>query len=66
MSRSKKLNSSPPLKSRVIQVCLFLVRLFLLGAVHIEDDVLFDSVLEQITGLVLRRLHRRPNLIDEG
>jgi len=29
----KKLNSSPPSKSRVIQVCLFLVRLFLLGVV---------------------------------
>ena len=35
MSRSKNLNSSPPLKSRVIQVCLFLVRLFLLGAVTV-------------------------------
>src|ERR1700730_361632 len=33
MSRSKNLNSSPPSKSRVIQVCLFLVRLFLLGVV---------------------------------
>src|SRR5262245_42543489 len=33
MSRNKNLNSSPPLKSRVIQVCLFLVRLFLLGVV---------------------------------
>ena len=33
MSRSKNLNSSPPAKSRVIQVCLFLVRLFLLGVV---------------------------------
>jgi hypothetical protein len=29
----KELNSSPPSKSRVIQVCLFLVRLFLLGVV---------------------------------
>jgi hypothetical protein len=29
----KKLDSSPPSKSRVVQVCLFLVRLFLLGAV---------------------------------
>src|SRR5258708_33990693 len=33
MSRSKDLNSSVPAKSRVIQVCLFLVRLFLLGVV---------------------------------
>jgi hypothetical protein len=33
MSRSKNLNSLPPSKSRVIQVCLFLVRLFLLGVV---------------------------------
>jgi len=33
MSRSKNLNSSPPAKSRVIQVCLFLGRLFLLGVV---------------------------------
>jgi hypothetical protein len=31
MSRSKNPNSSPPSKSRVIQVFLFLVRLFLLG-----------------------------------
>jgi Domain of unknown function (DUF4105) len=30
MSRSKNLNSSPPSKSRGIQVCLFLIRLFLL------------------------------------
>src|SRR6202030_2725043 len=29
----KKLDSSPPSKSRVVQVCLFLVRLFLLGVV---------------------------------
>jgi hypothetical protein len=33
MSRSKNLNSSPPSKSPVIQACLFLVRLFLLGIV---------------------------------
>src|SRR5260370_27768879 len=33
MSRSKDLNSSLPVKSRVIQVCLFLVRFFLLGVV---------------------------------
>jgi Domain of unknown function (DUF4105) len=33
MPRSKNLNSSPPSKSRVIQVCLFLVRLFLLCVV---------------------------------
>ena len=33
MSRSKNLNSSPPAKSRVIQVCFFLGRLFLLGVV---------------------------------
>src|SRR5436190_1192568 len=33
MSRSKNLNFSPPSKSRIIQVCLFLVRLFLLGVV---------------------------------
>jgi hypothetical protein len=33
MSRSKNLHSSPPAKSRVIQVCLFLIRLFLLGIV---------------------------------
>ena len=33
MSWNEKLNSSPPSKSRVIQVCLFLVRLFLLGVV---------------------------------
>src|SRR5260370_38849341 len=33
MSRSKDLNSSLPAKSRVIQVCLFLVRFFLLGVV---------------------------------
>src|SRR6266446_3616139 len=30
MSQSKKLNSSPPSKWRGIQVCLFLMRLFLL------------------------------------
>jgi hypothetical protein len=33
MSPSKNRNSSPSSKSRVIQVCLFLVRLFLLGVV---------------------------------
>jgi phosphate/sulfate permease len=33
MSRSKNPNSSPPSKSRLIQVCLFLVRLFVLGVV---------------------------------
>jgi Domain of unknown function (DUF4105) len=33
MSRSKDLHPSPPLKSRVIQVCLFLVRFFLLTVV---------------------------------
>jgi Domain of unknown function (DUF4105) len=33
MSQSKNLHSSPPSKSRVFQVCLFLVRLFLLGVV---------------------------------
>src|ERR1700736_6338862 len=33
MSRSKNLNSSPSSKSRIIQVCLFLIRLFLLGVV---------------------------------
>src|SRR5262249_59901127 len=33
MSRNKNLNSSPPSKSRGIQVCLFLVRLVLLGLV---------------------------------
>jgi hypothetical protein len=33
MSQSKDLHSSPPTKSRVIQMCLFLVRLFLLGVV---------------------------------
>src|ERR1700730_8865047 len=33
MSRTKNLNSSSSSKSRVIQVCLFLVRLFLLGVV---------------------------------
>jgi uncharacterized protein DUF4105 len=33
MSRNKNLNSSPPSESRGIQVCLFLVRLFLLGVV---------------------------------
>src|SRR5258705_10458009 len=33
MSGSKNPNSSPPSKSRVIQVCLFFVRLLLLGVV---------------------------------
>jgi hypothetical protein len=33
MSRDENLNSLPPSKSRGIQVCLFLVRLFLLGVV---------------------------------
>ena len=33
MSRSKNLNSSPPSRSRVIQGCLFLFRLFVLGVV---------------------------------
>jgi len=33
MARSKSLNSSPPAKSLAIQVCLFLVRLLLLGIV---------------------------------
>jgi hypothetical protein len=35
MSQSKSLNASPPSKSRGIQVCLFLVRLFLLGIVKL-------------------------------
>src|ERR1700751_1482007 len=33
MSQSKNLHSSPPSKSGVIQVCLFLVRLFFFGVV---------------------------------
>jgi hypothetical protein len=31
---------------------------------HIEDDVLFDSVFEQIAGLILRSLHGRPNGLE--
>jgi hypothetical protein len=32
---------------------------------HIEDNVLLDSIVEQVAGLILRSLYCRPKSLDE-